>query len=65
MIRGSPLHYLRFGQGQVNGESSNDDDDDDKYDEERALILPQKRKSEFLSSLYNLPYALVGKRNKN
>jgi hypothetical protein len=41
----------------MNSEGSNEDDHGD--------YLHTKRKSEFLSSLYGLPYALVDTRNSN
>ncbi len=56
-IPSSQLHYLRVGKGQTNVDSSNEDDHEE--------YLHTKRKSELLSSLYGLPYALVNKRNAN
>jgi hypothetical protein len=53
----SQLHYIRMGKGHVNSESSNEDD--------RGEYIHTKRKSELMSSLYGLPYALVNKRNAN
>lgn len=52
-----PTAPIRFQLGQPIHSQNNDDQHEE--------FLHQKRKSEFLSSLYGLPYALVGKRNKS
>ncbi|CAF4896702.1 unnamed protein product, partial [Rotaria sp. Silwood1] len=60
-MEGMPLSqfdYLRFGYGNMINENSNEDQDENPKE-----YIHTKRKSELLSSLYGLPYALVGKRN--
>ncbi|CAF0800262.1 unnamed protein product [Adineta steineri] len=57
-LSASRLQYVPIGDDQINGDSSNEDD--------REAYMHTKRKSELLSSLYGLPYALVhGKRKAN
>ncbi|CAF3258878.1 unnamed protein product [Rotaria sp. Silwood2] len=61
-VEGIPLSqydYLRFDLGKMTNENSNED-----QQENHEEYIHTKRKSELLSSLYGLPYALVGKRNE-
>ncbi|CAF3078140.1 unnamed protein product [Rotaria socialis] len=53
----SQVDFLRFDKGKGNSDYSDEDHDHD------GEYIHTKRKSELLSSLYGLPYALVGKRN--
>jgi hypothetical protein len=53
-IPASQLHYFRMGGGRMKKENQ-DEDDQEAYKH-------VKRKSELLSSLYGLQYALVTKR---
>lgn len=53
----SQAYYRPFAKGKINSEYSNEDEDRD------LEYIHTKRKSELLSSLYGLPYALVGKRD--
>ncbi|CAF0903148.1 unnamed protein product [Rotaria sordida] len=60
-VGGMPLSQydnIRFINGKIFNENSNDDEE-----ENHGEYFHTKRKSELLSSLYGLPYALVGKRN--
>lgn len=54
-IPASQLHYLRVLGNRMKKES-HDESDQEEYDH-------VKRKSDFLLSLYGLPYTLVNKRN--
>jgi hypothetical protein len=53
-IPASQLHYLRIGNSRMKKENQ-DEDDQEGYEH-------VKRKSDFLLSLYGLPYTLVTKR---
>jgi hypothetical protein len=56
-IPASQFHQLRVGDSRSNGELHNEDDQDG--------YIHAKRKSDFMLSLYGLPYTLVNRRDAN
>jgi hypothetical protein len=54
----SQLHHIRIFDGRNNNEEHQNEGDQDEY-------VHAKRKSDFLLSLYGLPYTLVNKRAVN